>query len=156
MKRILFIIVAVVSTAILTSSANMKEKKEDKSIEGLWESFRKAEKLDQVNRMADILDEIKTVARDRRASWDFYQAWDKYVTVKSRRKWKERPALQEQMKREMEEYDEPLLTYLVDRYYGLLQDYIQKVQSEAPRLRESRIDGAYEGMVHFTFCALSC
>ena len=150
MKRILFIIVAVVSTAILTSSANMKAKKDDKSIEGLWESFRKAEKLDQVNRMADILDEIKTVARDRRASWDFYQAWDKYVTVKSRRNWKERPALQEQMKREMEEYDEPLLTYFVDRYYGLPQDYIQKVQSEAPRLRESRIDRAYEGMVHFT------
>ena len=48
MKRILFIIVAVVSTAILTSSANMKAKKEDKSIEGLWESFRKAEKFDQV------------------------------------------------------------------------------------------------------------
>ena len=150
MKRILFIIVALLSTAMLTSSVNMKGRKGDKSIEALWGNYRKAENLDQVNRMADLLDEIKAKARDGRASWDFYQAWEKSVNVRSRRNWKQRDSLRSQMRREMEEYDEPLLTYFIDRYYGLPDDYLQKVQSEASRLRESRIERAYEGMVHFS------
>jgi len=150
MKRILFIIVALLSTAMLTSSVNMKGRKGDKSIEALWENYHKAENLDQVNRMADLLDEIKAKARDGRASWDFYQAWEKSVNVRSRRNWKQRDSLRSQMRREIEEYDEPLLTYFIDRYYGLPDDYLQKVQPEASRLRESRIERAYEGMVHFT------
>ena len=148
MKRILFIIVALLSTAMLTSFVHMKGRKDDKSIEILWEDYRKAENLDQVNRMADILDEIKTKARDKRASWDFYDAWNKYVNVRSRRNWKLRDTLRTQMRQEIVEYDEPLLMYFVDRYYGLPDDYLQKVQSEASRLRESRIDGAYDGMVN--------
>ena len=138
---------ALVSMTMLTSFVNMKGKKEDKSIEALWEDFRKAEQLDQINKMADILDDIKTKACKERASWDFYDAWNKYVNVKTRREWKLRDSLRTQMRKEIEEYDEPLLTYFVDRYYGLPDDYLQKVLDNASRLRKSRIDEAYAGMI---------
>ena len=116
---------ALVSMTMLTSFVNMKGRKEDKSIETLWDDYHKAENLDQINKMADILDDIKTKARKERASWDFYDAWNKYVNVRTRREWKLRDSLRTQMRREIEEYDEPLLTYFVDRYYGLPDDYLQ-------------------------------
>ena len=127
---------ALFTIAILTSFVNMRGRKEDKSIEALWEDFRKAEQLDQINKMSDILEEIKTKAHDKRASWDFYKAWDNYVDVKSRRNWKLRDTLETQMKTEVEEYDEPLLTYLLyrDRYYK--GDLIEMVQDDAARLRK--------------------
>ena len=115
MKRSCLTIMALFTIAILTSFVNMRGRKEDKSIEALWEDFRKAEQLDQINKMADILEDIKTKAHDKRASWDFYKAWDNYVDVKSRKNWKLRDTLETQMKTEVEEYDEPLLTYLLNR-----------------------------------------
>ena len=51
---------ALLSMTMLTSFVNMKGRKEDKSIEALWEDFRKAEQLDQINKMSDILEEMCT------------------------------------------------------------------------------------------------
>ena len=53
MKRIHFILMALLTMTMLTSFVNMKGRKEDKSIEALWEDYRKAEQLDQINKMAD-------------------------------------------------------------------------------------------------------
>lgn len=149
MRRVLLYVVALISTAMLTSFVNMKGRKYEKSVESMWEEYRKAERLDQIDRMADILEDIKEKAHAGRASWDFYKACDSYVNVKSRRNWKLRDSLQAQMRKEIEEYDEPLLTYFMDRYHGLPDDYLKTVQAEAPRLRQSRIDEAYEGMVQY-------
>lgn len=59
---------ALLTMTMLTSFVNMKTRKEDKSIEALWEDYRKAEQLDQINKMADVLEEIKTRARAQRTS----------------------------------------------------------------------------------------
>lgn len=139
---------ALLSMTMLTSFVNMKGRKEDKSIAAMWEAYRKAEQLDQINKMADVLEEIKAKARAERASWDFYQACDGYVNVKTRSDWKLRDSLQAQMRKDIEEYDEPLLTYFADRNHGLPDDYLQKVVDNASRLRESRIDKAYKGMMN--------
>ncbi len=138
----------LLSITMLTSFVNMKGRKEERSIESLWEAYRKAEQLDQINKMADVLEEIKTKARAQRASWDFYDASYRYVNVKTRRDWKLLDSLQAQMRKDVEEYDEPLLTYFVDRNQGLPDDYLQKVVDNASRLRKSRIDKAYTGMMN--------
>ena len=43
MKRIHFILMALLTMTMLTSFVNMNGRKEDKSIEALWEENRKAE-----------------------------------------------------------------------------------------------------------------
>ena len=136
MKRSCLTIMALFTIAILTSFMNMRGKKEDKSIETLWEDFRKAEQFDQINKMSGILEEIKAKARDKRASWDFYKAWDNYVDVKSRRNWKLRDSLEVQMLEEVEEYDEPLLTYLLYRDRSYEENILEMVQKDAARLRK--------------------
>lgn len=145
MKQIHFILMALISMTMLTSFVNMKGRKEDKSIEALWEAYRKAEQLDQINRMSDIIDEIKTKACRERMSWDFYKACGEYVDVKARRNWKMRDSLRAQMKQEIEEYDEPLLTYLLyrDHYYD--DKLLERIQEDASRLREGHNHEVYLG-----------
>lgn len=136
MKRIHFTLMVLLAMTILTSFVNMKVRKEDKSIGTLWEDYRKAEQLDQVNKMSDKLEEIKIKARDERASWDFYQANIKSIAVKSRKNWKLRDSLLMQMKQEIEVYDEPLLTYLLHRDYFNDDTLLERVQDDASRLRK--------------------
>lgn len=136
---------ALLSMTMLTSFVNMKGRKEDKSIEALWEDYRKAEQLDQINKMSDIIELIKTKARRERMPWDFYKACSEYVDVKARRNWKLRDSLRTQMKQEIEEYDEPLLTYLLyaDHYYD--DKLLERVQEDASRLREGHNHAVYLG-----------
>ena len=145
MKRIYSIIMALLAMTMLTSFVSMKTRKEDKSIETLWEDYRKAEQLDLVNKMAGILEEIKTKACDERATWDFYNANLKYITVKTRHNWKLRDSLQAQMKREVEDYDEPLLTYLLYRDYFYDDKLLERVLEDASRLRKGHNHDVYMG-----------
>lgn len=145
MKRIYSIIMALLAMTMLTSFVSMKTRKEDKSIETLWEDYRKAEQLDLVNKMAGILEEIKTKACDERASWDFYSANLKYVDVKTRHNWKLRDSLQAQMMREVEDYDEPLLTYLLHRDYFYDDKLLERLLEDAPRLRKGHNHDVYMG-----------
>lgn len=136
---------ALLAMTMLTSFVSMKTRKEDKSIEALWEAYRKAEQLDQINKMSDIIEEIKAKARCERMSWDFYKACSEYVDVKARRNWKMRDSLRTRMKQEIEEYDEPLLTYLLyaDHYYD--EKLLERVQEDASRLREGHNHAVYLG-----------
>lgn len=145
MKRIYLIFMALLAMTILTSFVNMKSRKEDKTIDTLWENYRKAENLDLVRKMAEILEEIKVEARDERSSWDFYKACDMYVDVKARRNWKQRDTLVMQMKQEIEEYDEPLLAYLFyrDNFYD--DTLRERVQENAGRLRKGYNPDVYKG-----------
>lgn len=143
MKRIHSIIMALVAMTMLTSFVNMKVRKEDKSIENLWEDYRKAEQQDQVNKMTDVLEEIRMKARDERASWDFYDANVKYVTVKSRRNWKLRDSLNAQLRQEIEEYDEPLLSYLLNRDYFYDDKLVERALEDASRLRMGHNNDIY-------------
>ena len=136
---------ALLAMTMLTSFVSMKTRKEDKSIETLWEDYRKAEQLDLVNKMAGILEEIKTKACYERASWDFYSANLKYVDVKTRHNWKLRDSLQAQMKREVEDYDEPLLTYLLHRDYFYDDKLFERLLEDASRLRKGHNHDVYMG-----------
>lgn len=93
----------------------MERRKEDKSLETLWTEYNKALQQDRVQKTAGILEEIKVKALEEKASWDYYLACRNYVNVKSRHDWKLRESLQEQMRNEILAYDEPLLTYLMER-----------------------------------------
>ena len=145
MKRILFIMVALLSMAVLSSFNIMERKKEEKSLETLWTEYDKALMHDRVQKMAGILEEIKAQARENRAGWDYYRACGEYVDVMSHRNWKQRESLQKQMRNEILSYDEPLLIYLMDRDESVPQeDLLHSVIEMKDRLSKKHNPEVYE------------
>ena len=145
MKRILFIMVALLPMAVLSSFNIMERKKEEKSLETLWTEYDKALKQDRVQKMAGILEEIKAQAREYRAGWDYYRACGEYVDVMSHRNWKQRESLQKQMRDEILSYDEPLLIYLMDRDESVPQeDLLHSVIEMKDRLSKRHNPEVYE------------
>lgn len=79
----------------------------------LWTSYRKAADADKPRSEADILAKIKKEASARRLTWDFYDACDKYVDVRSSSNWKLRPDLEKKRKEEIEAFGEPIAVFFV-------------------------------------------
>jgi len=115
MKRIIITLVALLPIAVMSSFITMERKKEEKSLEALWDEYDKATQQDRVQKRAELLEVIKVKALEERAGWDYYRACRDYVYVRALRDWKQRDTLQKQMRNEILAYDDPLLIYLVDR-----------------------------------------
>lgn len=130
---------------VMSSFIAMEHKKEDKSLEALWTEYRKASEQDRVQKMAAVLEEIKAEAIDRKASWDYYQACNDYVEVKSRRDWKLRDSLRQQMRTELSAYGEPLLIYLMDRERLPYEDLMKSVAEMKDRLVAEHTVDVYMG-----------
>ena len=145
MKRILIILMALLSSAVQTSFITMESKKEDKSLESLWAEYAKAADQDRVRKMAGILEEIKAEALVERASWDYYRACRDHVEVMSRSNWKLRDSLQKQMRNEIMAYDDPLLIYLTDRDFLSREELLESLEEMRSRLRSERNVGVYKG-----------
>ena len=136
MKKLCIILIAMALSAILTSFSFMQ--RNDKSLETLWADYRRAESLDQVRKMTDILYDIKTKSMEQRKSWDYFKASEMYVNVSSRRDWKLRDSLQCQFERDIFEYDEPVLTYLLNSRQFSGDALWTMVCKDAGRLRSAR------------------
>ena len=145
MKRIIITLMALLSIAVLSSFITMERKKEEKSLEALWTEYDKAMQQDRIQKMADLLAEIKAEALEERAGWDYYRACRDYVNVRSRRDWKQRDTLQKQMRNEILAYDEPLLIYLMDRETLGPKELMKTVAEMKDRLVGRRNEDVYEG-----------
>ncbi len=86
-------------------------------IAGLWKEYDAAASADRPQKQLEILDEIKKVAREKRLPWDFYKAGRNFVDVSLRRNWKLRDSLNRQFSKEIEEFDEPVVTFCHERKY---------------------------------------
>lgn len=145
MKRIIFTLVTSLSMIVMSSFIAMEHKKEDKSLKTLWTEYRKASEQDRVQKMAAILEEIKAEALDKKESWDYYKACNDYVEVKSRRDWKLRDSLRQQMRAGLCAYGEPLLIYLTDRERLPYEDLVKSVAEMKDRLMERHTADVYKG-----------
>lgn len=141
MKRLWIILAAMALPTILTSFSIMQ--RNDKSLETLWEEYRRAESLDQIRKMTDILSDIKTKSLEDRQSWDYFKASEMYVNASSRRNWKLRDSLWRQFEREIYEYDEPVLTYILDSRKISGEELWETVQMDAGRLKSARNENIY-------------
>lgn len=143
MKIFRILLSALFAMTVLTSFIGLGRGRKEKSLGVLWEEYGKAENLDQVKRMADILEDIRDKAFEERMSWDYYKAWESYVNVSSRRNWKLRDSLSKQMELDVRTYDEPLLTYMLDR--GRLSEgkLLEAVSAESSRLKARRNEDVY-------------
>lgn len=146
MKRIIFILVALLSATVLSSSIVMGRSDEGRSLKALWAEYQEASEQDRIRKMTEILEEIKKEALSERAAWDYYRSCCEYVDVRSRRNWKLRDSLRKQMFKEITAYDEPLLQYLSDRERLSADDLLKSMLEMKGRLAARQNRDVYEGV----------
>ena len=84
----------------------------------LWKQYEEASKADRPQKEAEILSKIKAEAQKQHLAADYYDAAVKYVESVQRRDWKKRDELRTNLRREVEAFDDPMVTYLWMGDYG--------------------------------------
>ena len=77
----------------------------------LWKQYDEAVKADRPQKEAEVLSQIKQEALRQHLPLDFYDAATQYVRTGQRRDWKQRDALREALRQEVEAFDMPLITF---------------------------------------------
>mgnify|MGYP004459863035 CR=1 FL=1 len=130
MKRILCAF-AIVMTAL---SAAAKDG-DGHRLTALWADYKKAVKADRPRKQASTLEEIKRQAEANRLAWDFYDASQKYVRLRSESNWKLREDLTRQMEQDLDRFGEPV-AIIYDRRQGA-DRLISFIKSNEDKLKSS-------------------
>lgn len=130
MKRILCAF-AIVMTAL---SAAAKDG-DGHRLTALWADYKKAVKADRPKKQAATLEEIKRQAEANRLAWDFYDASQKYVRLRSENNWKLREDLTRQMEQDLDRFGEPV-AIIYDRRQGA-DRLISFIKSNEDKLKSS-------------------
>ena len=93
-------------------NANPAPDKDGHVLTALWKQHEEASKADRPQKEAEILEKIKTEAMKQHLPADFYDAATKYVDVIRRRDWKKANEARENLKKEVQEFNDPLVTFL--------------------------------------------
>ena len=115
MKRIIGLLsLAVITlTGFITMGNNTANDSlaPDTPVERLWKDYEAARRADRPQKQLDILKDIQSAALKERLPWDFYRAGEEFVDVSSSRNWKLRDSLYRQFQKDIEAFDEPVLTF---------------------------------------------
>ena len=109
MKRILTTGLLTLCAGVLTYAATMHEPHQ---LTSLWKQYTQAQMDDLPQKEAEILSQIKQEAQAQHLAVDFYDAATEYVNTVQRRDWKQRDALREQLRKEVEAFANPMVTFL--------------------------------------------
>ncbi len=115
---------------------------DNSQVKKLWKDFEAAQKADRPQKQLDILQEIKRIASKERLPWDFYRAGEEFVNVSSSRNWKLRDSLYTRFQKDIEAFDEPVLTYFNSRYN--LAGKSEFLKQNRSRLEKGRHEDFYE------------
>lgn len=102
---------AAITTNAFMNNKTIREDSEGHVLASLWKNYQAAQNADRPQKMSSVLEEIKKEASARRLHWDFYDAAVKKVEAESSRNWKLRDSLQVALRKEIEDYNEPVMTY---------------------------------------------
>ena len=94
------------------TKANPAPDKDGHVLTSLWKQHAEAVKADRPQTEAELLTKIKTEARKQHLPVDFYDAATKYVETVQRRDWKKRDELRSNLGKEVEDFADPMVTYL--------------------------------------------
>ncbi|MBO4383390.1 MAG: hypothetical protein J5847_04775, partial [Clostridia bacterium] len=114
----------------------------DKSIAQLWKDYEAARRADRPQKQLDILKDIQSAALKERLPWDFYRAGEEFVDVSSSRNWKLRDSLYQQFQKDIEAFDEPVLTFYNTRHD--LNGKAEFLKKNRSRLEKGHNTGFYE------------
>ena len=103
------------SSELFGKTGNTDSVKDDPLVlKSLWTKYEKAVSSDLPVRAADILQDIISESEKKHLSWDFYHAWDLYVTNRESRNWKESEKYRKMMSEGISEYGDPFLVFFHD------------------------------------------
>ena len=107
---------ALAAVALLSFAPMMKANpapdKDGHVLTALWKQYEEANKADRPQKEAEILEKIKTEAMKQHLPADFFDAATQYVEVVRRRDWKKVSEARENLKKEVKDFNDPLVTFL--------------------------------------------
>ena len=118
MFRYVRMALAAVAFFLIAPMMNAQTDKDGHVLTALWKQYDEAYKADRPQKEAEVLTKIKTEAAQKRLATDFWDAATKYVESVQRRDWKKRDELRTNLKKEVEAFGEPMVTYLWMGEYG--------------------------------------
>ena len=129
MKRILI----TTLLALLAGTLNALPMNDGHELTSLWRQYEEAHNADLPQQEADILAQIKQQAMARHLPVDFYDAATEYVNTVLRRDWTKRDQLHADLKKEVELFGEPIVTFLyMNEWQNASSDYLWKYVKEHP------------------------
>ena len=126
MKRIITLFAAAFAALNLFAMTDNGHK-----LNNLWEKYEEARRADKPKTEAEILEQIKKEATQKRYAVDFYDAATQYVEVVARRNWKEREPARLALRKEVEAFGDPMVSFTyMDQYcresVGALKSFVKK------------------------------
>jgi hypothetical protein len=118
-------LISIAGLMALTTISGMNQKKAARAdkqghlLTELWSKYYKAENADLPQKEEEVLASIAEEARNQRYAWDFYDAVTRKADVVSARNWKDRKKAEDELSTSIHEYDDPLLSYLLNVRNGI-------------------------------------
>ena len=110
MKLLKPIALTLMTALILTSSSSPKDK-DDHTLVALWKEYYAAESADKPKTQESVLEKIKTEAKAKHLTWDFYDAAVKLSQVRISANWKLRDSENSARDKDIEEFGEPVAVF---------------------------------------------
>jgi len=108
MKRLILTCLLAVFAGAAAFATTMND---GRTLDKLWNKYNQAVKADKPQEEAAILSQIKAEALEKHLPVDFYDAATLYVNTVLRRDWKQRETLNAQLAQEIEQFNEPIVTF---------------------------------------------
>ena len=132
MKRI-FLAMALALIPAISGFSQVKDS-EGHVLVSLWKSFYKADQADLPQDKVKALEAIKAEARSKHLAWDWYDAANRYVTVRSNINWKDYEQLRKSLQDEIKSFDEPVIVFF-ENSNADQEEYVEK--------NKARLEGSY-------------
>ena len=149
MKKIFSILIlsAIAVIAAFSLPSNMKTSRSTPDSQGhvltsLWKEADAFRKADMPQKQLAVLERIRDEAAAKRLHKDFYDAATEAFGVAVSRNWKDSERLEKDLERRIDEYDEPIVTFIHRSGEGYPADSILASES---RLRTGRNIAFYTG-----------
>ena len=151
----LIVLAAITVDAFMNNDNKQSSDADGHLLTALWKDYYAAEKADLPRKMSKALDAIISEAKAKRLNWDFYDAAQKKVEVESSINWKVQDSLRASLRKEIEEYGEPVVTYCFN-YANAGIEQVDYVIASKARLQAAKniqfysmteVEGQLEGLL---------
>ena len=142
---VILCLVAVTTGAFIKNDNNRRPDKDGHILSSLWQEYESARKADRPKELISVLDTIISKAKEERLHYDFYSAANAKVAVESGRNWKVRDEYKQWLDKEVEEYNEPIVTFHHKRSGMESSSLTEYVLVNKARLQSTRNEAFYGG-----------
>lgn len=127
-----------------TMTSQQSKDKEGHVLTALWKEYKAAENADRPLLQTEILERIKTQAKERQLPWDFWDAATSSVQVQGSRNWKLRDSLNKALKEESMAFPDPVVGFTYLYHYKSLSEMLKFARENIGKLKGNRNEAFYK------------